>query len=183
MVEEAPLKEEVDIQDRILRVGQPRVSFPRQVSQQFRLPVGPPGMDLVGGRLGLRDRFSLGQLFGDTLEKYDQLFDRPRQIGEEIARLEEQAVQQDPQVLLENLRREDLPRAVRQVVRLVDDEDDLLELLADQMPKRDSGLEDVVVISDNRVRALRKLELNLEGADLFAPRLLEDGTRIQMWIR
>ena len=63
-------------------------------------------------------------------------------------------------------------------MRLVHEKDDVLQLLADEVPHRDARLEDVVVVGHDRVGALRELELDLEGADLLAARLLEDGVGI-----
>ena len=84
------------------------------------------------------------------------------------------------QILLEDFRREDLARAVGQVVRLVDQQDRFLQVFARQVPQRGGGLEDVVVVGDDRVGARRDLELHLEGADLLAPGLLEHGVRVEV---
>ena len=133
----------------------------------------------VGG-CDLRDRLSLGQLLGRRLEDLHQLLDRDRDVHEEIARLQGEAVAQRGEILLEDLRREDLARAVGQVVRLVDQQDRFLQVLARQVPQRGGGLEDVVVVGDDRVGARGDLELHLERADLLAPGLLEHGVGVEV---
>ena len=64
------------------------------------------------------------------------------------------------------------------VVRLVDQQDRVAQVLARQVTERGGRLEDVVVVGDDRVGALGELELDLEGADLLAPRLFEDDVRV-----
>ena len=81
--------------------------------------------DRLGRRRDLGDRLALGQVFGRAADDLDQLLDRDREVGEEVARLEKEAVAQGGEVLLGELGREDLPRAVGQVVGLVDQEDRL----------------------------------------------------------
>ena len=51
-----------------------------------------------------------------------------------------------------------------------------------QVAKRGGGLEDVVVVGDDRVGALGELELHLERADLLAAGLFEDGVGVEVRI-
>ena len=97
---------------------------------------------------------------------------------EELSRLEDETIAKGGELLLENLGREDLPRPVGKVVGLVDQENRLAQVFARQVPQRGRGLEDVVVVRDDRIGAVGELELDLEGADLFAARFLEDDVRI-----
>ncbi len=86
----------------------------------------------------------------------EELLDRSGEVLEELSRLEEQAIAQVGEVRLQDLGREDLAGAVGEVVRLVDQEDRLAQILAGQVPQRRGGLEDVVVVGHDRVRALRR---------------------------
>ena len=67
-------------------------------------------------------------------------------------------------------------------MRLVDQQDRLAQVLAREVAKRGRGLEDVVVVGDDRVGALGELELHLERADLLAAGLFEDGVRVEVRI-
>ena len=73
------------------------------------------------------------------------------------------------------LGREVAAAAIDQVVRLVDHQDDVGEVVAGaELGERDVGVEDVVVVADHRLRFARDLEAHLERADLGRLRFLED---------
>jgi hypothetical protein len=172
----------VDVEHRVVHEREARLALPREVPGELRLPLGSENLELLERRLRLGDRFAFGQSLRGAFEESDELFDGEREVREEVTRLQRQAIREGAQVLFEKLGREDLTRAVRQVVRLVHDEDGLSQTLPGQMPQRDARLEDVVVVRHDRVGPLRELELHLEGTDFLAARLLEDGVGVHMRI-
>ena len=78
------------------------------------------------------------------------------------------------------LGREVAAAAIDQVVRLVDHQDDVGEVVAGaELGERHVGIEDVVVVADHRLRFARDLEAHLERADLGRLGLLR--TRRRAW--
>ena len=174
------MQPEMGIQDRVVRQRQLGLPLPGEVSEQPWLPVGPQRVEGVGRRLRLGDRVPLGELRGRLAQKREHVLGAAGERGEEGAGLKSEAVGERLPILFQDLRGEDLPGAVGQVVRLVHEQDDVLQVLADQMPHRHAGLEDVVVVRHDRVGPLGKLQLHLERTDFLAPRFLEDGIGVQV---
>ena len=103
-------------------------------------------------------------------------------VREQLSRLEDEAIAQIGELRFQDLGGKDLARPVGKVVRLVDQQDRFAKVLARQVTQRGGRLEDVVVVGNDRVGAVRELELDLEGADLLAPRLFEDDVRVEVGV-
>jgi hypothetical protein len=99
---------------------------------------------------------------------------------EQFARLQQEASGHVAKSLLQQFGRKNLAGAVGQIVRLVNQKDGRGQPFPVQMAQSGAGIEDVIVIRRDGVRAPGQFQLHLERADFFLFGRGENGVGIKM---